>query len=231
MIPIAVCSVARPQPYLYATLTSLLASDWHGSPIHVCVGGSDHAYAKRYADRRVAIHPLTAAEWDAMKDTSLHARFNANYRRCLQHAGDEGLVVLEDDVLVRPDWYRCLRLAIDEMRDHGRRDYVLALYHPANVIRAPRGRYHQSYIASSFYGTQALYFAPGVAATVMDHLAATPTRTVDMALRNRLVKDQNLYATIRSLVQHIGYTTTGLAGHMHRAADFHVPWPAERIAS
>ena len=112
MIPIAVCSVARPQPYLYATMASLLASDFNG-PIHVCVGGPDHAYAKPHAGRRVTIHPLTAAEWDGI-----------------------------------------------------------------------------------------------------------------MAIRNRLVKDQNAYATIRCLAQHIGYTSTGLAGHMHRAADFHVPWPS-----
>ncbi len=228
MIPIAVCSVARPQPYLYATMTSLLASDWHGGPVHVCVGGPDHAYAKPHAGRRVTIHPLTAADWAAMKDTSIHTRFNANYRRCLQHANDEGLIVLEDDVLMRPDWYRCLLLALDEMQAAGRRDYVLALYYPGDVQRSPRGVHYQSYVASSFYGTQALYFAPGVAATVVDHLAATPSRTVDMALRNQLVKDQNVYATIRSLAQHIGYTSTGLAGHMHRAADFHVPWPHER---
>lgn len=231
MIPIAVCTVARPQPYLYATLTSLLASDWHGISIHLCIGGPDHAYAKRYTERRVAIHPLTDAEWDAMKDTSIHSRFNANYRRCLQHASDEGLIVLEDDVLVRPDWYRCLRLAIEEMHAAGRRDYVLALYYPADVRRSSRGIHYQSYIASSFYGTQALYFSPGVIAKVIDHLAATPARTVDMALRDLFVKHQNVYATIRNLAQHIGYTTTGLAGHMHRAADFHVPWPAERITS
>lgn len=226
MIPIAVCTVARPQPYLYATMTSLLASDWHGGPVHVCVGGPDQLYARPYAGPRVAIHPLTADEWESMRHTSVHARFNANYRRCLQHAADEGLIVLEDDVLVRPDWYRCLRLALEEIQAAGRRDYVLALYYPGDVQRSPRGVHYQSYVASNFYGTQALYFAPGVAAVVIDHLAATPSRTVDMALRNRLVKDQNVYATIRSLAQHIGYTSTGLAGHMHRAADFHVPWPS-----
>ena len=226
MIPIAVCTVARPQPYLYATMTSLLASDWHGGPVHVCVGGPDQLYARPHAGRRVTIHPLTADEWESMRHTSLPARFNANYRRCLQHASDDGLIVLEDDVLVRPDWCRCLRLALEEIQAAGRRDYVLALYYPGDVQRSPRGTYYQSYVASSFYGTQALYYAPGVAATVVDHLAATPSRTVDMTLRNRLVKDQNVYATIRSLTQHIGYTSTGLAGHMHRAADFHLPWPS-----
>ena len=60
MIPIAVCTVARPQPYLYATMTSLLASDWHGGPVHVCVGGPDQLYARPHAGRRVTIHPLTA---------------------------------------------------------------------------------------------------------------------------------------------------------------------------
>jgi hypothetical protein len=105
---------------------------------------------------------------------------------------------------------------------------VLALYYPGDVQRSPRGVHYQSYVASSFYGTQAMYFAPGVATAVSNHLASMPSRTVDMALRNRLVKDQNVYATIRSLAQHIGYTSTGLAGHMHRAADFHLPWPEER---
>ena len=167
--------------------------------------------------------------WDAMRHTSVHARFNANYRRCLQHAGDDGLIVLEDDVFGAS---RLVSLPTPgPRRDTGRTDAGTTCWRctiPVTFMRSPRGVYYQSYVASSFYGTQALYYAPGVAAAVMDHLAATPSRTVDMALRNRLVKDQNVYATIRSLAQHIGYTSTGLAGHMHRAADFHVPWPAER---
>ena len=50
VIPIAICTVARPQPYLYATMTSLLASDWHGGPVHVCVGGPDQLYAGPTSD-------------------------------------------------------------------------------------------------------------------------------------------------------------------------------------
>ena len=229
MIPIAICTVARPKPYLYATMTSLLASDWQGSDgqIHLCVGGPDHAYAQLHAAQRISVHPLTADEWETMREASVHTRFNANYRRCLRHAGDDGLIVLEDDILVRPDWLRCLRLALDEMKAHGHRGFVLSLYYPADIARVHRGVFHQSYFAPSFYGTQALYFAPGLAADVIDHLAATPKRTVDIALRNWFIQQQNVYATIRSLAQHIGYTTTGLAGHMHRAPDFHLPWPAE----
>lgn len=117
MIPIAVCTVARPQPYLYATMTSLLASDWQGSDgqIHLSVGGADCVYAQAHAGQRVSVHPLTADEWETMRHTCVHARFNANYRRCLQRAGDDGLIVLEDDVLVRPDWLRCRRLAIPSL--------------------------------------------------------------------------------------------------------------------
>jgi hypothetical protein len=212
-------------------MTSLLASDWHGGPVHLCVGGPDHLYAQPHANQQVAVHPLAADEWEALRPTNICARFNANYRRCLAHASEAGLIVLEDDVLVRPDWLRCLRLALDEMQARGLRHYVLALYCPKGVARVHRGTYYQSYVASSFYGTQALYFAPGVAAEIIDHLATMPTRTSDLALREWLINHQNLYATIRSLAQHIGYTTTGLAGHMHRAADFHLPWPAERNAA
>jgi hypothetical protein len=229
VIPIAICTVARPKPYRYATMTSLLASDWQasGGQIHLCIGGPDDTYAQLHAAQRINVHPLTADEWETMRQTSVHTRFNANYRRCLQHAGDEGLIVLEDDIMVRPDWLRCLRLALDEMKAHGHRGFVLSLYYPADIARVHRGAFHQSYFAPSFYGTQALYFAPGLVADVIDHLAATPKRTVDIALRNWFIQQQNVYATIRSLAQHIGYTTTGLAGHMHRAPDFHLPWPAE----
>jgi hypothetical protein len=186
VIPIAVCTVARPKPYLYATMTSLLASDWQGSvgQIHLCVGGPDHALRQLHAAQRNSVHPLAADEWEAMRHTSVHARFNAHYRRCLQHAGDDGLIVFEDDVLVRPDWLRCLRLALDEMQAHGRRDYVLSLYYPKDIARVHRGVHNQSYFAPSFYGTQGLYYAPGLAAEVIDHLAATPKRTADIALRN-----------------------------------------------
>jgi hypothetical protein len=47
-------------------------------------------------------------------------------------------------------------------------------------------------------------FTPGLAAEVIFHLTATPTRIVDIALRNWFIQRQNVFAAIRSLVQHIG---------------------------
>ena len=154
-------------------------------------------------------------------------RFNRNYLRCLQRAGDSGVVVFEDDVIVRPDWFGRLQEAIGELESLVCGAYVLALYY-SRVGLSPRGRAFCSYIASTFYGTQALYFpaasAVGFAEFLQQHLVGLGS--ADMVLRAWCVEHQNLYATTRALAQHMGIVTTGLAGHMHQAWNFDESWPA-----
>jgi hypothetical protein len=226
MIPIAICTVARPRPYLYATLSSMQASDAQDTDIYLCVGSPDHDYAAPHVSRRVHLHPLVPEEWATIQDGTLAQKSNWNYRRCLSFASDQGLIVLEDDVLVRPDWMHCLAKTVEEMRRHSLAGYALSLYYPQNVKLIRRGTYYQSYLAHTFYGSQAVYYPPGQAETACQWLTNHHNRNIDMALREWFIKAQNVYAPIKSLAQHLGFTTTGLAQHMHRSPNFHHYWPA-----
>ena len=229
MIPIAVCTVDRPEGYVHRTLESLLASD--AGPqcdVHLCVGCPDASYLARYEGQpRLTIHPLSAGECQQMWSETIHTRFNRNYLRCLQRADERGVVVLEDDIVLRPSWFACLQEAISELESRVAGPYVLALYY-SRVGLAPRGRAFCSYIASTFYGTQALYFpaasAVGFAEFLQQHLVGLGS--ADMVLRAWCMEHQNLYATTRALAQHMGIVTTGLAGHMHQAWNFDESWPA-----
>ena len=235
MIPIAICTVDRPEGYLHQTMANLLASDFGLRPdgrVHLCVGGPQTAYAMRYEeDQRVTVHRLTEAEWSVMAGERIHTRFTRNYLRCLRLYGPEGIIVLEDDVLLRSDWPRCLDLAREEMDFDGIENYVLALYYPHQARRSPRGKAYCSYLARSFFGTQAIYY-PAVAAEMIVEFVEPRIhwKPGDLLLRQWCVENENLYATVRPLAQHVGFVSTGL-GSIHQADGFDLPWPRAEISA
>ena len=215
---------------MHQTMQSLFNSDVSGRSewqMYICVGTPHSDYALRHesVDPRISIHPLPQTEWDAMAGETIHTRFTRNYLRCLSFCGPAGILVLEDDVLVRSDWVRCLEMARNEISSDHIDNHVLALYYPSQARLLPRGVTYSAYKAMSFFGTQAMYYSPEVVTKIIDFVEPRiHTLPGDLLLRRWFLENKILYATAIPLAQHVGFTSTGL-GFMHQAVGFDAPWP------
>jgi hypothetical protein len=117
-------------------------------------------------------------------------------------------------------------MATVEEVERSHRDYVLAAYSAHDLAAYPefdRGRLYSAYPASSFFGTQSVYFPavvlPDVASYMRKHGVDEPRAPGDLILRDFCHERQFLLGARSSLVQHIGQVSTGL-GNFHSAAGF-----------
>ena len=116
------------------------------------------------------------------------------------------------------------------MDSDGIDNYVLALYCPRQARLSRRGKAYCSYLARSFFGTQAIYY-PAVAAEMIVEFveARIHWKPGDLLLRQWCLENENLYATVRPLAQHVGFVSTGL-GSIHQADGFDLPWPRAEVS-
>ena len=122
--------------------------------------------------------------------------------------------------------------AVEEMEDeHGLVKYLLACYAPYRLADNPslkRGRYYVSYFAPGFYGTQCVYYPrcvlPDVSKMVWERGVVAHKKPGDMIVKEYAVAINGLYATIRSIAQHIGSKSTGL-GNFHCSPTFDEEFP------
>lgn len=160
------------------------------------------------------------------KANSLHRRASFNYRRALDLSdGARGLIVCEDDLEFRAGWLDHLIEALEEMGAKADSS-ILALYSMGNHSQ-PGGRFYLKF-DGPFFGTQAMFFPAGVLSDLRDDIKARSVAgemPYDLAIGQYVAPRQNLYATVRSLAQHVGYKTTGLAGFMHTSQSYSLPWP------
>jgi hypothetical protein len=204
------------------------------TPIHMVVDGNDQQYLREYADHpSFQIHRLTDTEFVEQAQRTIHTRFCLNYCRCLSLSGPRGIVILEDDVLVRPNFMVCLEQAVEEIEKHSDlRRYVLSLHSkrnlPANAANH-RGQFYVRYPPIQYYGTQGMYYPQAVVGEIRDYLCAHGVENYrqpgDMLIRELMRKRQMLYNTAWDLVEHIGEVSTGLGkGRAWRSATFRQPW-------
>lgn len=199
-----------PHNYIANTIAALRASDWqkYQYPVTLCAGSADTAYLNEFN--------FDILPWREQAPESKYVGFCMNYVRALRF-GFGGVIVLEDDVTVCPDWLEKLNSAVAEIPFER---YVLALYSPNNLGHAAfdRGTHYRSYFAGSFYGTQAMYFPESVRYELADYIYANRTRRPgDLLIGEWANKHNCLYALQGSVAQHNGRVTTGVAGSYHRA--------------
>lgn len=221
---ISILTVPREPEYIHQTLASLFSSGpdiYRVKGIHLMVDTNDRSYLAEYHDCAfLNISYLSDAEFEQQRQRTPHLRFCTNYLRCLSVPADGGLLILEDDVLLRDRFLLCLKQAVDEMEDcHGLSSYVLSLHAKANLPQIQdyyRGHYYISYPTGMYYGTQGMYYPAAVRAAVADYIreqAVTPLRCPgDLLIKELVTEWQNLYNTVWDLVEHIGTVSTGLGG-------------------
>eukprot|EP00741_Cyanophora_paradoxa_P005572 tig00000911_g5402.t1 len=194
-VALAVMTVDRPEQYIHSTLASLFLSGPVAgrAPVHLVVGSRDAAYLDAgYAhNARVSIRAMTAAEEETAAGLDhIRKRATFNYHRCLAvpRPPGAGVLVLEDDVVVREDFLLHLSTIAREIKAlHGPR-FVLSVYCPWHApgpfFPVPRSGSSSppfaypsvdfgdgsAWVAASrfmpypreFYGTQAIFFSDAV---------------------------------------------------------------------
>lgn len=249
---VSVLSVDRrngSEPYIYATLRSLLAELPDDGVVNVFVGNADVDYvsAERLQQKvfaggeiagtpaRVHVVAADAADVDYMNQAhfSLSERASWNYARMLRgYAGDGYHVTFEDDVLLG----RGSLWILDELLERSR-PHVLSLYnHRCDRVpgfdRARRGTAQlaterHDIAGGGFWGTQSVAFRgdQGVAAGryLQAYLGDKP---FDKLLDRYLSERQRVFGyAVPSMVQHMGVQTTGLGFH-HQSRCFADTYPA-----
>jgi hypothetical protein len=222
-VDLAILTVSREPQYIHQTLASLFAADpaLHGlDKVWIMVGSNDATYLRRYLHhRKLRIQPLSVKEYEQVRDWQIHRKFNHNYHRCLTvpMTGKRGVIVCEDDIVVRDDFLTRTLDTIREMElEHGLRQYALALYSGwdfENDASFYRGKRFCSY-GFAFYGTQCIYYPKACAAEVADFIYKHGVEVCE-APGDMLIKrfyGDKMYSSPRALAQHVGEVSTGLGG-------------------
>lgn len=210
----AVVTIDRtPERYLAATLASA-QSRARGTPLFDVFVGDERIAYLRECDPSVIGKVETLPAW-ATEGMSVHSRHTLNYSRILLHHG----LIFEDDLLFCRDWDVWLAESLDECRRRrpdGR--FVLALY---SCYHWQENALVVDYPIDSFYGSQGVYYAPSVRTPYHLHLLKNFGREpTDLLLKSFCREHEvSLFACARSLVQHVGFQSTGL-GDFHRTANF-----------
>lgn len=240
-ITIAILTVPRKVSYIHQTLASIFSAGrgiYRAAPVHIVIDSNDTRYLSEYNSREsLRLHYLSDAEAAEQDRRGLCARLCYGYCRCFSLPVDRGLLYLEDDVIARPRFLRCLFQAIDEMEGAGLKRYVLSVHSKLNLPVRPRlyrGKFYIRSPASEFYGTQGMYFPADIIPELSDYIhqhgVANYRRPGDLLIREFVQAGQNLYNTVWDLVEHIGSVSTGLGmGRAFVSPTFHEPWrPLER---
>jgi CheY-like chemotaxis protein len=236
---LAVMTVRRSPEYVHTSLASLLLSDplvHELKGLHLIVGSADAEYLNEYRHhRRIEIHPMSPPEAERSRDWIQRRRLCFNYYRCLTipQAGYEGLCVCEDDIIFQDGFIKKMLAAVNEMEQrHKPTKYLLDLYMAYGRNSEPTsrlGRFCAKYSARAFYGTQCMYYpsslVPEVAQLIYEHGVEQFRLPSDLLVGEYANETGTLYGTVRSLVDHIGFHSTGVATFFHRASTFHEDFP------
>lgn len=233
-IRIVIMTVRRSPEYVHKTLASLLLSDplvHQVKGIHLVVGSADVEYLSQYQHHKnIQIHPMPFDDAEQSRDWVIHRKFCMNYYRCLTVPVQNchGICICEDDIAFQDGFIELMLAALNELEQEHKQDaYLLNLYVTNDL--APdagfiTGKTIKKYIPTGFYGTQCIYYpqsmiAP-IAQLIYDQGVAQYLCPGDLLIGKYMCATNTLYGPLYSLVQHMGFQSTGLAGMFHRSYSF-----------
>ena len=227
-INLAVSTVWRKENYLDATLNSL-SVEYPCRPEHpvsLVVGSPLTAHLTNYRSLSgIAIIEMGPYTWAWIKGNTLQHRATWNYHRCLTQCslGERGSLVIEDDVKFARGWRMRLDRTLAALEDRFDSRFVLTIYDPYKC-KPTESCLYADYPRKIFSGTQGVYYPARIRQDFAKHLKMNGvvgnTDHYDYILRRYLIEeDVPLFATVPSLIQHMGRNTTGL-GLWHEAPGF-----------
>jgi len=225
-IRLAVVTTRRNPEYVHATIASLFASTQQSRELHsvdLIADVADTQYLWQYEHHaRIRIHRLSEDAQKVHSSRHIWSRCCYNHWRALSLPldGYRGLVVLEDDVLLRDDFLEHLFGAVDDLERRRVKTYILSLYTRLNLRPQPtspgQGNRAVPYPASLYYGSQATYYPksvlPLLRSYVWQHGVNVYRQPFDELLKEVALKHGFLYNMAFDLAEHVGEVSTGLAG-------------------
>lgn len=246
-INICIMTCDRSPSYLDSTLATLFAAGqeiYSIRGINLIADAVDLSFLRRYVclcNSSIRVEGLTSKQASYCATVHKRVRFNVGLHRCLQFGLEYGVLVLEDDVLIKPGMLHWMMLALEEMDKDGIKHYILSLNtRGREFVDEPafrRGEFYTSYpLGSPFYGSQAIFYSPKVAKEFGPYLKKNgirPDGTTDLGgdelLRSFLCEtsltwNSGAYATVYAQAEHIGEVSTGLGGRDYwNSKSFYVP--------
>lgn len=232
-IRLAVMTARRSPEYIHATLASLFVSDplvHHLKGVHLVVGGNEAEYLHQYRHhRRINIHLMGQQDAEETCDWPQQRRCCFNLYRALTILDEDcqGLCICEDDVIFQEGFLSKLLAAVNEIEKTQKpADYLLTAYLPYGAEQLLRlGKASTKNNAHTFYGNQCVYYPRGTATELAQFIyqngVVQQFGPSDLLVREYAAQKNALYGTVRSLVQHVGFHSTGFPQFFHRAASFH----------
>jgi len=227
-INIAMTTVWRKENYLDATLSSLFVEypPCHDQPISLVIGSPRTEHLVRYRSiSGIAIIERGPHAWSWIKNTDVRNKATWNYYRCLTQCdlGTRGSLIVEDDVRFACGWRHRLDITLAALENKFGSDFVLTIYDGYGWYPEESCLY-AVYPHASFAGTQGVYYPArvreGCAKYLRRHGVISNEDHYDYLLRDYLLQEGlPLFATVPSLIQHVGRNTTGV-GSWHEAPKF-----------
>jgi len=175
----------------------------------------------------INVVPLTPEEAERIKDWHVHRKFNHNYHRALAFPDikpEQYKITMEDDLEFDPAFWAKLNdiLTLNSIQSRT----AIALY--ACYDNGPKQNKLSEYYVNSYYGTQCMLYTPDIVPGAADFIKMFGSESYnepgDMLLKAFLRSNAYcLYHSHRSLVQHIGYVSTGLGNH-HMSGTYKQGW-------
>jgi hypothetical protein len=224
-IPIAICTVERPENYLAQTLASLAIR----RPIALVVGSPETGFLGQLDPSRYRFVVPSVEEYSEVAGLQTGYRASWNYARCLGVGeGQPRLLIFEDDVRFATGWEKRLATTVERIESK-HADYALSLYYPYG--RQDDGKGYFVYPERGFMGFQGMLFAGRSIAGFREyvrerHLQIKPGEH-DLLLEGYAAREGiPIFATMPSLVQHTGVKTSIQTGGFHQSPCFE-----ERVGS
>ena len=227
-INLAITTIWRKENYLDATLSSLFVEypASHDQTISLVIGSP---HTEHLADYRplagIIIVEMGLHAWSWIKNTDVRNKATWNYYRCLTQCdmGKRGSLIIEDDVKFARGWRQRLDITLAALEAKFGSEFVLTIY-DGYAWYPKESSLYAAYPLPAFAGTQGVYYPAqvreGYAKYLRRHGVIANKDHYDYLLRDYLAQENlPLFATVPSLIQHMGKNTTGV-GAWHEAPRF-----------
>ena len=193
--------------YFYITLASLLSSDWTDD-INICLGVANGRYITQYLQEgRIKLRRLhTKKSYAEIKEWLKQRQASWNFSKILRGANrnKRGIFVLEDDIILNPDWFAHAHEVINEIEKISDK-FILSIYSPHRKMEVGENGFAE-YPIDRFFGTQGMYYTPSVAIKLGRFLRDGNYQPGHDVMMHDFCKDEKIkvYVPNRITIQHIG---------------------------
>ena len=224
---VVVSTVDRPEGYVHSTLASMLLG---GMPnnylINLIVSSDQSGYLEKYKHHKnLRIICWDRENWSNLKLFPRKFMASYNYIKCLSVSDYENSLVFEDDVVFQNDWFRKMMVCLNEIENDGYEKYIFSLL-SHNKCRSSKNYFQVPKM--TWAGTQAVFYPKSglgdirnfmeevtnsVSSTQVEPSCPDFLNAYDMIVKEwSMMNDCMIFSPVESLVQHIGYKTSGGTG-------------------